>query len=62
MANVILIPDDTTETQFTTDLGDLLVLAAGATLCGDGAPAVDSKSPIRACSTTARSRRRTPRP
>ncbi len=41
MANVIFIPDGTTETQFTEAAGDLLILAAGDTLSVDGAPAVE---------------------
>ena len=43
MANVILIPDGTAETQTTQLAGDLLVLAAGDTLSVDGASA-DRKS------------------
>ena len=41
MANVILIPDGTAETQTTQLAGDLLVLAAGDTLSVDGASAVE---------------------
>jgi hypothetical protein len=45
MADVTLIPDGTTETQFTQAAGDLLILAAGDLLNVEGAPAVELEEP-----------------